>query len=111
MKVITSTGQYTNKQGSQTQYSFEYQAFESLQDAISELGEDKVFRLVQRMAKVDANNTAREGAKVANGDSVRKAMTEEQKAQAKAQRATDRELLKLLKAKGINGLDDLQSVL
>ena len=69
-----------------------------MQDAIDSTSEEKVFKLVQRMVKVDASNTAREEAKVANGDSTRVAMTEEQKAEAKAERVANKALLGKIKA-------------
>ena len=50
------------------------------------------------MVKVDASNTAREEAKVANGDSTRIPMTEAQKAEAKASRQADKALLERIKA-------------
>lgn len=79
-------------------YSFTYEAFTSLDDALESLGESKVLALVQRMVKVDANNTAREKAKVANGHSTRQPMSEEDKAEKKAERATNKRLLEALKA-------------
>lgn len=99
MKNINASGEYKVKSTGEMQaYEFTYEAYESLQEAIDTLGEDKVFKLVQRMVKVDASNTAREAAKVENGHSVRKAMSEEDKAEAKAQRASDKALLAKLKA-------------
>lgn len=99
MKTIQSQGEYKVKSTGEAQaYEFTYEAYESLQEAIDTLGEDKVFKLVQRMVKVDASNTAREGAKVENGHSTRTAMTEEAKAEAKVQRANDKALLAKLKA-------------
>lgn len=98
-KVINASGEYTVKSsGESVQYTFEYPAYDNLQDAIDTLGEDKVFKLVQRMTKVDASNTARESAKMENGHSARKAMTEEQKAEAKTERATNKALLDKIKA-------------
>jgi hypothetical protein len=97
-KVINASGEYTVKStGESVGYKFEYPAYEDLQDAVDTLGEDKVFKLVQRMTKVDASNTARESAKMENGHSARKAMTEEQKAEAKAERASNKALLDKIK--------------
>jgi hypothetical protein len=108
-KTIEATGKYKRKStGEEVNYDFAYQAFDSLQDAIDSLGEDKALRDLQRMTKVDANNVAREKAKVANGDSERKVMTEEEKAEAKAKRELkkkalqDPDVLALLREKGIN---------
>lgn len=98
-EVINGSGIYKSKKtGENVEYAFEYPAYSNLQEAIDTLGEDKVFKLVQRMVRVDASNTAREQAKVENGDSTRTAMTEEQKAEAKAQRRADRALLDKIKA-------------
>lgn len=98
-KVINASGEYTVKSsGESVQYSFDYPAYDDLQDAIDSLGEDKVFKLVQRMTKVDASNTARESAKMENGHSARKAMTEEQKADAKAERQANKALLDKIRA-------------
>ena len=109
MKTITTTGTYKSPNGQDVQYSFDYPVFESFQDAISELGEPEVLKLVQRMSKVDANNTSREKARVANGHSTRKAQTEEEKARAKADRQANAALLAAIKAEGIKSLDELRS--
>lgn len=97
-KIINGQGEYKSKKtGENVAYEFEYASFSNLEEMISEVGEDKVFKNAQRMFKVDASNVAREGAKVANGDSTRKALTEEEKAEAKVNRATDKALLAKLK--------------
>ena len=84
-KEITGQGKYDSKKtGKSVDFDFSYAVFDTLQDAIDTLGEDKVLKDVQRMVKLDASNTARESAKVANGDSTRKVMSEEEKAQNKA---------------------------
>ena len=98
-KVINSSGEYTVKDSGETvQYQYSFTAFDNLEDCINELGEDTVLKLAQRMTKVDANNTAREKAKTANGHSARQPMSEEAKAEAKAERTADRETLKRIKA-------------
>ena len=98
-KVIEAQGEYKVKAtGASMSYEFEYVAYDNLQDAIDTLGEDKVFKTFQRQVKVDAGNTAREEAKVTNGHSTRVAMTEEQKAQAKAERQANKALLDKIKA-------------
>lgn len=111
-KVIQGLGSYNVKEsGASVEYPFEYQEFSNLQDAIAVLGEDEALACIQRMVKVDANNVAREKAKVVNGHSTRKPMSEEEKAQAKAERAAGRKLLEALKAKGIKSIEELNSVL
>lgn len=98
-KEIESSGHYTVKDTNEViNYGFSYQSFDSIDDALEVLGEARVLSLVQRMVKVDANNTAREKAKVANGHSTRQPMTEEEKAQKKAERAANKKLLDALKA-------------
>ena len=98
-KVITSTGEYLSKKsGEKVGYEFEYATFSNLEDAISTLGEDVVLKNVQRMVKIDASNTAREAAKVANGDSVRAPLTEAEKAQRKQERQANSALLAKIKA-------------
>ena len=96
---INSSGNYTVKEtGESVSYDFTYNAFDNINDCIETLSEAKVLALVQRMVKVDANNTAREKAKSVNGHSTRAVMTEEQKAEKKAERAADKGLLEALKA-------------
>lgn len=97
-KTITSTGEYNVKDTNEkVSYSFEYEQFDNLNDAIEQLGETKVLRDVQRMTKLDANNTSREKAKTENGHGTRKAMTEEQKAEAKEERKQNKALLDRIK--------------
>lgn len=98
-KLIESSGKYTVKEtGASVDYDFDYQSFADIDDVLEVLGEAKVLALVQRMVKVDANNTAREKAKSANGHSTRVAMSEEEKAEKKATRSADKKLLEALKA-------------
>ena len=104
-KNITATGSYTAPNGQDVSYEFEYPVFTSLQDAIESLSEVEVLKCVQRMVKIDANNTTREATKTANGHSTRKPMSEEQKAEAKAQRQADKEVLAVLKSKGLTLAD------
>ena len=99
MENIKAVGEYKRKAtGEVVSFSFEYPSFSDLQDAIDSTSEEKVFKLVQRMVKVDASNTAREEAKVANGDSARVPMTEAQKAEAKAERVANKALLDKIRA-------------
>lgn len=96
--TINGQGQYKVKStGESVNYDFEYLAYESLEEMVSEIGEDKVFKNAQRMLKVDASNVAREKAKIENGHATRKTMSEADKSAAKAQRAEDKELLNRIK--------------
>lgn len=109
-KTLEATGTYKVKDtGEEVSYDFTYDVVDSVDDAIELLSEDKVKSLVQRMLKVDANNIAREKAKVANGHSTRQPLTEEQKAERKAQRQADRDILKVLRVKGLS-IDDIKGL-
>ena len=110
-KSISTTGSYKAPNGQDISYSYTFEQYDSLQDAVGVLGEPEVLKLVQRMSKVDANNTTREKAKVANGHSTRVVQTEAQKAEAKAQRQSNKALLDLLASKGIKSLDQLKNVI
>ena len=108
MKKITTSGHYTVKEtGADVNYNYSFRSFDSLDDALEALGEAKVLSLVQRMEKVDANNVAREKAKVANGHSLRKPMTEEGKAEAKAERQAKTALFNVFKGKSQGELEAL----
>lgn len=99
MSTINTQGKYTIKEtGASQEYSFSYESFASLDEALESLDEHKALALIQRMLKVDANNTAREKAKVLNGHSTRVVMSEEDKAKKKAERIVNKNLLEALKA-------------
>jgi len=99
MQLIDSSGKYTVKEtGASVDYAFNYKAYDTIDDVLEDLGEAKCLALIQRMVKVDANNTSREKAKTANGHSTKVLMTEEQKAEKKAERAGNKALLEALKA-------------
>ena len=108
-KTIIAQGSYEAPTGEDITFDFSCLVIDSVQDAIDEFGEDKVKSAIQRMFKLDAGNTAREKAKVDNGHSTRKPMTEEQKAQAKVSRQADKEVLAVLKSKGLT-LKDLMEM-
>ena len=110
-KQINTSGNYAVKETGETvNFEFEFTQFDTLQDAVDTLGgEQAVLDSVQRMHKVDKGNTAREKAKVANGHSVRKVLTEDEKAVRKADRAETSALVKALKAKGLT-LADIQAM-
>ena len=98
-KTIESSGKYTAKDtGDSISYDFTFEAFDNIDDALQVLTEPKCLALIQRMVKVDANNTAREKAKSANGHSTRPVMSEEDKAKNKAERAENKALLEALRA-------------
>ena len=97
--VINTSGEYLSKKtGAPVEYQYKYISFDSLDEAVEMLEEAQVLKLVKRMTKVDASNTAREAAKAANGDSTRHVMSEEDKAKAKASRAVDKAILNKIKA-------------
>jgi hypothetical protein len=109
MKELNATGTYKAPTGEDITYEFTYPVIDSIQDAIDNLGNDKVKSTIQRMLKVDANNLAREKAKSENGHSSRKPMTEQEKSEAKAKRQADKQLLDILKSKGLS-LKDLMNM-
>lgn len=109
-KILQAEGTYKVKDtGEEVKYSFDYTVIESVEDCVELLGEDKTKSLLQRMLKVDSNNLAREKAKAANGHSTRAALSEEEKQERKAKRGADRELLAVLKAKGLS-LSDIENL-
>ncbi len=102
---LNATGSYTAPNGQDVSYEFTYEVFSSeiisaLNAIVPGAGKD-----LQRMRKIDANNSTRERVKAENGHSTRKPMTEEQKIQAKASRQADKELLAILKEKGLSIAD------
>lgn len=105
-KTLTDNGTYKAPNGDLVTYSFDYLVIDSIADAVNSIGEVKVVSNVQRMLKLDANNISREKAKVANGHSSRKPMSEEEKAQAKVERQANKALLDIIKSKGLK-LEDL----
>lgn len=108
MKNITSQGKY-GYEDKEYDFEFSYPVFDSLNDAVENLGEDSVLKTLQRMVKVDSQNKARETARAKNGHSSRVALTEEEKAERKEKRADDRKILQALKAKGLS-LEDIASL-
>jgi hypothetical protein len=102
MRKVQGEGTYTRKSdGTEISYSFEYEVVESIKD----IGEAEALALINRMLKVDANNVAREKAKVANGDSTARVLTPEQKEANKKARKELSDLVKLGKAKGMSVAD------
>ncbi len=113
---MNAQGKYSVKDtGEVINYDFDYLVLEGenaqdkIDNAISVLGADKVAKDLQRTLKVDANNTAREKAKAVNGHSSRAVLTEEQKAENKAERASNKAILDALKAKGLT-LEDIANL-
>ena len=99
MSEINTSGSYSVKETGETvNYNFSFTSYEDVESAVDELGEVKVLALINRMVKVDSGNTAREKAKTANGHSARVPQTEEQKAEKKAERIANKQLLEALKA-------------
>uniref|UniRef100_A0A6M3LHY0 Uncharacterized protein n=1 Tax=viral metagenome TaxID=1070528 RepID=A0A6M3LHY0_9ZZZZ len=110
MRTITAQGSYTSPiSQKEVNFDFSYLAFDSADDIVSNSSEAKLVKDYNRMSKLDASNTARESAKVANGDSTRKPLTEEEKSANKAERKTNSEIIKLLKAKGLS-LSDIENL-
>lgn len=103
MRELKTEGKYTvpkgfDEAGSEVSYAYSYPVYDSVQDAIDILGEEKTLRTLNRMAKVDEGNTAREKAKSDNGHSSRQPLTAEQKEALKAQRAQNKAILEKIAA-------------
>lgn len=108
---MQAQGEYTNKENNETvNFDFSYTVIDNLTDAISELGEDTCKSLLQRMIKTDARNNASLKAQSANGHNARAGMSEEQKAEKKAERKTYAQIIQALKAKGITSVDDIDNL-
>lgn len=110
MRTLKDKGQYTVKEtGDIINYEFEFPVYDDLADIADSIGDEVGTRTVNRQAKVDNNNVAREKAKSANGHSTRTPLTAEQKAENKATRQANSSLLDALKAKGLT-LADIESM-
>ena len=113
-KTIKDTGKYFipaqfDNAGEVVSYDYEYQQFDSVDDACDTLGEDEVLDLVQRQHIIDCNNKARVQEKAKNKHSVRPPMSPETKAKLKAKRAEDNALLKAIAEKGYT-LEDIKNL-
>ncbi len=102
MRKVKGEGSYTRKSdGAEINYAFEYDVLESVKD----ISETELLALSNRMLKVDGNNTSREKAKSANGDSTARVLSPEEKEERKQARKADGDLLKLIRAKGLSQAD------
>ena len=107
LRDVNGDGSYTRKStGEEMPYNFVFKVLEDVGD----IPKAEILALANRMLKVDANNTAREKSKVANGDSTARVLTAEEKAERKSQRQKDSNLLKVIKSKGLS-LADLEDLL
>ena len=106
-KKMEAQGEYLNKETDEiVSFDFDYLVIDSVDDAISELGEEKTKSILQRMIKTDARNGASLKAQAENGHNTRAGLSEEQKAENKAKAKADRAILKAIKDKGMN-LEDI----
>lgn len=106
---MDAQGEYENKATSETVYfDFDYLVIDDVADAVSELGEDKVKSLCQRMIKTEARNGASIKAQAENGHNARAGLSEEAKAENKTKAKADRAILKAIKDKGLS-LNDILS--
>jgi hypothetical protein len=112
METIKSQGKYENKNGKTVFFDFSFAQYESVDDAVSSIGEDVVLALINRMSKTDARNGASVSAQSANGDGKRVVvtLTEEQKAENKLKRAEIKAVMDKVKAKGLS-IADLEALL
>ena len=109
MKELQGSCNYKAPTGETITTEFAYPVYDTIEEASAELGEAKVLGMVNQTKKEDIANTTREQAKVANGHSTAKKMTEEEKAVKKQERAANKQLIEVLKAKGLT-LEDIQSM-
>lgn len=85
--------------------SCEWIMYDNLDEMVNALGEDKVYVLAKKADKVGTQNNARLKLMSSNGHSTREPLSEEEKAKRKTQRKADRELVRLLKEKGLTAKD------
>ena len=115
MKKVNAQGSYTipkdfDNAGAEVNFDFSYEIYDTLAEAIKELGgETKVLAMINQTHKEDCRNNASGSAKSANGHSTRAVLTPEEKEARNQERKADRELLKVLKSKGLS-LKDLMNM-
>ena len=106
-KLMQAEGEYINKATDEVvKFDFSYLVIDSTDDAVSELGEEKTKSILQRMIKTDARNGASLKAQAENKHNARAGMSEEDKAEKKAERKANVDILAKLKASGLS-IDEL----
>ena len=99
MNTLKSSGEYTFKEtGTKHTFEYDFPVYATIEEAIDELGEVKVLAMANQTSKEDKANNAREATKRANGHSVERTLTPEEKEARKQSRKADRDLLKVLKS-------------
>ena len=99
MNTLKSNGEYTFKEdGSKHGFDYSFPVYANIEEAIDEIGETKILSMVNQTSKEDSANNSREATKRANGHSVERSLTPEEKENRKQSRKEDRNLLKMLKA-------------
>ena len=112
MRKIDAKGSYSipegfDNPGSDVSFEFQYEVYDTLQEAIQALGgENKVLAMINQTHKEDCRNNASGSAKSENGHSKERNLTPEEKEARKQKSKADRELLAVLKSKGLS-LKDL----
>lgn len=114
-KVITDKGKYLVKKdcpekGQTIFFDYSFNTYDSVSDAVNTLGEGETLALLNRMSKVDARNTTSALTQSRNKHSMIAAMTAEEKAEAKAERAEKNALFAKAKAKGLS-IADIEELL
>jgi hypothetical protein len=111
MRKVQAQGIYVRKAtGEEVSFDFEYPVYDSIEDIKNTLGDKEGTADINRMAKVDARNTASAKAKSANGDSTAKVLTPEQKEANKVERKGLANLKAKAKAKGMS-IEDLMELI
>ena len=115
MRKVQAQGSYSipkefDNAGAEVTFDFSYEIYDTLAEAIKELGgESKVLAMINQTHKEDSRNNANSAAKSKNGHSTRTALTPEEKEKRNLERKADRDLLKVLKSKGLS-LKDLMNM-
>ena len=106
MSQIKGSGEYTdNATGKVHNFSFEYEHFSNLQDAIDNAeDEGQLLAMINRQGKSDARNTASAKAQASNGHNQR-VVTAEQKEANKAKAKTQRAVFSALQGKTADELE------
>ena len=102
MKTLQDSGKYTVKDtGEQIIFEFEYPCYDSVDEVINTIGEEKTLAMLNQTTKEDVANNTREKTKVENGHSTRKVLSEEEKLQNKQERKLKKDLAEACLKKGM----------
>ena len=111
-KKITATVSYTipdnfDNSGDEVSGAFEYLVIDSVEDAISELGEDECKKLLQKSIKIKSANSARVKLMSENKHLAYKELSEESKAKLKDTRKKHQDAIRKLQQLDADQLAEL----